>query len=1553
MATAKENKKHRKNHSVNVGGKRHQAPDGKKWTHKKVKKLGIKIESTVPAGQTVKHRSHKVVHEIIANPVVKSVTITPSNNILFDARDPISDGDYAITWEYFDSESQKQVGFSINVFTNHQYIQPDFDVTDTSKALWYYVSGVDDATSHNINTNDGYVNGGQYWVFVRVAKEYNGNHYYSDWEGTSFNVTYFQPQIPLVSVNPDYQKARNEIAITSSDNLFSADNSAFLSGTGGWKVTDNDSALSDIRVAVTPNSLRTPLTNNAPISSLPIGAFGGLLTPIGSSGGGSFKVTGSSSSAAASHLSITGSTTTGSSQMTVSSINGIINGMAVVGDGIPNGTTVVGTSTNGTTTFYVNLSAKATSNNTSYTYIFNYYDATDAIGFPRSGRFWVQINSECFLVENQRDGNNTGDTFNIIQRAYRGTSQSSHSKGATVMYGLQEDIYSGFIGDIIQAYDTSEGSSSVNHHTVSVLRHSGAAASSSETMLTTLLITQSTSGVANTSEKVIYVNDPQDVLSAGQLIRVEAFGEVNATKYNAVGSGKNSSIKVSTASSIQVTAYADAKITNVIGAYAPTSERVTIGTVANNYVVDGAHNSLSTIRINTTNTGSYNLPDQGARGNINACYKAPAGIIPRGTTLYITMGDSYYLPITSGSADSAKQSGYKEIAITLTEDVNLNVLGNNSTLQSVGLYANLHFTPIKNANGFQYVNNSGAVQTIFCIPANASVQIAQNIASKVKKVTLDQSLNQGTMKGHSVQVGDHVIVKNYTYTAGTPATYGTETVTTQTKTITQKSVDQTQSFVVDYNPSARPVTWSGTTLGTWNSGTSTFTALNSSGTINSAIFNAVKITTTSTINYNGYSVSMEGLPLGTTVVSTNSVSGGYVIYFGSGTTGVQPQNGLSSWRTTVDGVFYPSNHNIISSSLSTPTMSIPVVPFVPQHNFLRHTNVKFYSKTLFGDNAMRVTAGSSGSADISIYSGDKWNNQNSIPVNAGMTYGFCAVGTAFNGASLFPKMTLHVDWYDEFGNLLKSSNGSESLSNPGSFNTFTNYVSLGTSLTTNSGWSPYAIAVLAPTISFSSSATYTATDAFKGFFTLSSNYNPGLVTGSYLLVNGKTIAVTNTTTSDFATSIYVSFPYGGAPQNGENASLSVGATRACPRINVINLNANDVLGFCGLMFKALTPYLPSPSYVALNTQLPALKTTVGVGSGNYESGMAIPNTTPTSGEQTIYLFDPTNDNGSREVHQGAGTSSLTTRVSLTAIAGASSIVLDSVVGLAVGSQITIGSGSKQEVVTVSNSWRGTNTVNITEPLVNLHNPNEIATAGTTSITGHFIETQTAGTKVAVFNFNNDGFINTPNTRYSYKVERSDDLGANYTTIFNGGSLVADPSGVGLISDLEVTPNADTYYRITPSFVDSKGNNLLGVSIENLESPILTTNSWWIASSSDPDNRYAINVQNGVQETQKHPVGVFYPLGSSRPIIISGVVQGRDASITIVWTDNANWENFISLLNLGETLVLTNPVEASKRYIAINDDITVTHNSGGSPWRQVVIKYVEAPPPNGYGYTYGQ
>jgi hypothetical protein len=235
-------------------------------------------------------------------------------------------------------------------------------------------------------------------------------------------------------------------------------------------------------------------------------------------------------------------------------------------------------------------------------------------------------------------------------------------------------------------------------------------------------------------------------------------------------------------------------------------------------------------------------------------------------------------------------------------------------------------------------------------------------------------------------------------------------------------------------------------------------------------------------------------------------------------------------------------------------------------------------------------------------------------------------------------------------------------------------------------------------------------------------------------------------------------------------------------------------------------------------------------------------------------------------------------------------------------------------------------------------------------------TQAVNTPVAVFNYGPDGYIASNTKTYQYKVEKSEDGGQTWTTLRHGNTLKADDTGVAYITDYEAVPGLATYYRATathyvPPLPASSDYTVTGAPSAQLKANVISNSNWWLASTSDDSLRYPMLVKTGYSETQKHPSGVFYPLGSSRPITIAGVPTGRDGSLTVTWTDLANFSNFLSLLNKGETLVLVNPVESDRKYIFINQDVSITHNAANSPYREITINYVEAAPPN-FGYTYG-
>jgi hypothetical protein len=835
-----------------------------------------------------------------------------------------------------------------------------------------------------------------------------------------------------------------------------------------------------------------------------------------------------------------------------------------------------------------------------------------------------------------------------------------------------------------------------------------------------------------------------------------------------------------------------------------------------------------------------------------------------------------------------------------------------------------------------------------------------------------------------------------------------------------------EPFRIGFNA---PPIYADAIMGWYDTGTSTFTQISSSGTYpsgaNNYAFNAFSVSTSVTGVSAGSVIQAQGLPVGTVVTNLYSPGGGLeVIYFG-GNVGYVPAVTSTTYATEQTITVYASNSFVIPAG----STSVPVIPFRSRRSFDRHIPVLFSVPSPFGANALQITA-SGTFGEITTYSANGFNNQNAIPVNVGQTYGFAGFGTSLyvpkrdsitvtpsavsgntitisdttgitvgstvqnvlyginttvdnvlNSTQLTlvptqefaiasalgvitelpftitvePTFKLLVDWYDNAGNFLVTDDGTTSLAT-GEQNYFNTLGTMPSSDFTSIAWQPSAIVFKAPPLTVFTGAKYTPTDPANpqngGTFNSSSNGVLTLAQGTNITVEGVANGVISKPV-DADTSVTVKFPNRNGPKTaGGSYTLNIQATYACPRIQFSNTQSGDVYAVSGLIFQAMTPHLPDNTYVPLNTLLPALTQTPNPLNAPVNT-FAIPQTTPTSGVNTLYLFDPTNDNSTRELHRGTSPTSASYAIASNALAGDETISLNNVNGLARGAEITIGSGQTNETNYVSSAWDGTETVALNDPLVYNHNVGEIVSATVTLITNGLKHTQKAGTLVGVFNYNNDGYINTPNTTYSYNVQRSDDGGITYTTLYGANAVSADETGVALQTDVQVIPNAVNYYQVIPTFVDINGTSVPGVSVSGLPSPKLQTNSWWLGSTSNPALRFPVLVQNQVEETQKHPVGVFYPLGSSRPVITQGVVQGRDATITIIWTDIEHWQDFINMLNLGETLVLTDPVEGERRYIALSDDVKVTHNSGGSPYREVSITYVEAPPPSGYSYTYGQ
>ena len=1200
------------------------------------------------------------------------------------------------------------------------------------------------------------------------------------------------------------------------------------------------------------------------------------------------------------------------------------------------GTSALG-STNGTGTFVVSGNSALN---------------TDALGFPTSGTFWVTIGSENILVKNLMDGNNTGDTFQIVTRGYKNpntgvsTTPATHSVGDQVLYGLQNPLYVGTTATIDWKHQNV-----VDWNTTSsalVRWSNGQAAYNEPAGRQPLTIVTQTQGSDKDVTDHVTVLDPTHLLSqkdVGSTVVVclqhwHYAASTNKLTYNSTGVAtvvEQVGKKILTGAHPQE---AEMKIKGIRDVWDDTANKQGKIQIATTFrQISGSKKqpcSHLTVVPSVAKTQKFSFESS------NACVSLDH--LPAGTRLTIH-ANSIQDPIKNVTLPAA------DVTVTLTQSYypKDNVL---------------HIAPIITAAGFKVGDGS-----CFIIPQNATITWSPPVVFTGKKVIhfTGKYTDKKGFKAQRLQLGDILYVtKGRTATAVKAAASGSYTKTTVTANTKMVNVDSQQSFVVDFLTA--PTTSTGGVLGTLTG--TTFTKGTSATQYNAIAFAASPGSVT------GAYVSTTGLsPTATVRALTTVVGGTYAAYtavtFNDNTgtaTNVTVQNSSATGSTgstpstpILDGIyatFLPSANLVIAAGLQ----SIPVTPSVPKYPFPENTVVSFHYPAIFGDNVLAVDPTVDGTAEISTLPSSGFGTGTSLAnVNAGQLYALAAFSKVVVGAGN-PVFTPRIDWYDANGNLLKSSDGTASLGGNGHTIGSTNSVAIGITLNSTAspwgrGWYPTAMVATAPqNLLLGTSTGFTGTvNAGTGTFTIGgTGMKVALIAGSAITNTDGVTFTTTTSTAVGATQLPVRFVAGIAFSS--TTSFYANAAFAATVFQWTSAKATDAYALSGVMLKALNaPSLGSNS--TSSSEMPTLTTAATVGATNsIGNAVVLPSTTPVGGVNSLYIFDPVGDFGTTELHLGTDLNVLWTNTTSAVAVGATQVSLTSVVGLAAGSPITLEyGGGNQETVYVDSSWSGSSTVAIASPYFTMaHAKGVRAYSPTAGLASEIVTTQAVNTPVAVLNWGVDGYIPAQNSTYQYKVEKSEDGGNTWTTLRHGSALKADDTGVAYITDYEAVPGLTTSYRATATHVadpNATDYTVAGAPSNQLVANTVSNQNWWLASTSDDSLRYPMLVKTGYSETTKHPAGVFYPLGSSRPITLAGTPTGRDGSLTVTWTDLANFDNFLSLLNKGETLVLTNPVESDRKYIFINQDVSITHNAANSPYREISINYVEAAPPT-FGYTYG-
>jgi hypothetical protein len=861
-----------------------------------------------------------------------------------------------------------------------------------------------------------------------------------------------------------------------------------------------------------------------------------------------------------------------------------------------------------------------------------------------------------------------------------------------------------------------------------------------------------------------------------------------------------------------------------------------------------------------------------------------------------------------------------------------------------------------------YTTNSGYT----VIPQGSQIWLhhTPDVVSRNIRIHLGQKYaHTDLFKGQKVRAGDSFIINHASTTAGYPAVAGTPGVyltkpVTSTVTTTEKEYhDAHQTAVVDYNSDVAAINLQAT-IGDYDG--STFTAYTSGTT--TATYNAMRF------DSNPGSISTDtifgrGLPNGTVVDAVTSIGGGkYVITFknpatGNVVLGNTPFTTLSG--STLGTPVVTFNVSVIPATrtlIRAGSRTIPIKPFIPKIDFPAHlpVNIKYHTPAYFGQNSLVVNAGSTNTISVKLppaSSAAGWNSTNSVMVRAGQTYGLAAFSKLVSGTGS-PLFSLYIDWYTETGTFISTSSGTTQVTPAG--------VIEGVTLNSTENdfgadWTPNAIIGTAPTgatravprIEWASGAGHAIVN--NDVYALSSVM--------FKALNVPTAGATNTVTTTEIPGLRV-----GVDSTGNGTRDALVLPINTPLCGADTLYYLDPLGDRDEVatITNATGTGKVVTYTASNNFAEGMTVSVtGMNPTAYNLSGRITSATSTqftmlgaaktsfvSGGKAVVSF--------RELNMGSASNQLFTKIVGAVKAGDNQLVLKSVTGLGVGSIITIDYGTANAENVAVQSIGADTTITIASSFANDHKNKAKAYAFTTGLAHPVQHDHPTGERVAIFNWNRDGYLNTPNSSFYFKVEKSEDGGQSWSPIRNGSQIPVSANGFAQIVDYEVIPNLATQYRVTSYFtttVGGKHHTIHGPNTGAIQAPTLVTQTFWLSSTSDPTKRFPIQVKNGFQESQRHPSGVFYPLGSARPITVSGVVTGRDGNMTVIWTDLENWQNFLDLINTGEILVLTNPVESTRSYIFINADVQISHNAAASPWREVQIQYVEAAPP-GYGFTYG-
>lgn len=196
----------------------------------------------------------------------------------------------------------------------------------------------------------------------------------------------------------------------------------------------------------------------------------------------------------------------------------------------------------------------------------------------------------------------------------------------------------------------------------------------------------------------------------------------------------------------------------------------------------------------------------------------------------------------------------------------------------------------------------------------------------------------------------------------------------------------------------------------------------------------------------------------------------------------------------------------------------------------------------------------------------------------------------------------------------------------------------------------------------------------------------------------------------------------------------------------------------------------------------------------------------------------------------------------------------------------------------------------------------------------------------------------------FQVQRSDDGGTTWADVRDGDAIAQDGSYNGSLVDYEAKRTNTARYRarqIGYTGAIGSSTSVAGPWSTALVLSITNDGGWWIKSTLDPNlNVGGVRVLGpSLDFVQEESLGVFRPLGRTRPIVISGYLYGQDSNLEIATVGAAEWSAISALAQRQDTLFVQDPF-GEQRYIRITGRSHRLEGHASNPRRYLNLSYVE-------------